>query len=101
VRVVKGSPPTDIRALVVDFFDPTDVDTRSYWHSRGWLVSQTNSLIDHWRNPLRLVAESPRHYQFISSGANGKDENGQGDDIVYDFDPLEVWEHMDLTRPRP
>ena len=94
-RLVKSLPPADIRALTVDFFDSTETDILEHFFDQGWLIRETNLLVDRWRNPLRLVAESTRQYKFISSGANGKDEEGQGDDIVYYFDPLEIWEQMD------
>lgn len=51
---------------------------------------ETGKFHDEWNNPVKLVVESPRKYTFISSGANGKDENGKGDDITYTFDPLEM-----------
>ena len=62
----------------------------------GWLHPHTGSFLDGWGNPIRLVVESTHNYRFISFGPNGKDENGQGDDIVYDFDPLEL---RDINEP--
>ncbi|MHC4665740.1 MAG: hypothetical protein ACYS9T_07260 [Planctomycetota bacterium] len=49
----------------------------------------TGSMVDSWGSPVRLVVMTPHEYRLISFGPNGKQESGEGDDIVYDFDPWE------------
>ncbi|MHC4665742.1 MAG: hypothetical protein ACYS9T_07270 [Planctomycetota bacterium] len=52
---------------------------------------------DLWDNPVKLVVVSTHHYKFISSGRNGIDEAGKGDDIVYEFDPWEGAKPQDVN----
>lgn len=66
-----------------------------------WSGLQGGSFLDGWGNPIRLVVESPHNYRFISFGPNGKDENGRGDDIVYDFDPLELRDVNEPNETKP
>jgi len=82
--------PTNITELIVWFLsDPLLVECLKDDMYFKKLV-ETGKFHDEWNNPVKLVVESPRKYIFISSGANGKDENGKGDDITYAFDPLEM-----------
>lgn len=64
-----------------------------------WLDPNTGSLVDAWNNPVKLVVESRNLYVFISPGPNGKDEDGQGDDITYSFNPWEDLERRTDQKP--
>ena len=46
-------------------------------------------LVDYWNRPIVLVVNSPTEYKLISYGHNGKDDKGQGDDVVVTFNPTE------------
>jgi len=83
-------PPGDISSLP-DFFERIDpgLGKRSFFELFKSYEPNTGEFLDRWGNPIRLVVISPHHYRLVSRGKNGSDENGEGDDIVCDFDPLE------------
>lgn len=57
------------------------------------------AFLDEWQNPIRLVAESAHCYRFISPGPNEEHENGEGGDIVHDFDPWDLARRVDANEP--
>jgi len=59
---------------------------------------ELQAVMDAWGNPAELVVLSPHQYRFISAGPNGKFEQGKGDDVIYDFDPLELGDANDPDR---
>ena len=49
---------------------------------------KTYQVLDPWGNEIVLIVVSPHNYILKSYGRNKIDDNGQGDDIIYSFDPL-------------
>ncbi|MHC4647839.1 MAG: hypothetical protein ACYTBJ_20445 [Planctomycetota bacterium] len=84
-------PPEDINSLpaFIEEIQPGVVDI---FANKGWLDPNNGWLVDYRRNPLRLVVDSPHRYRLISAGANGRYQNGKGDDIVHDFDPWQDYQ---------
>ena len=91
-------PPSEMRSLM-EFLQKHD-SLLAEWPDlyTRWLDWENKKLIDGWGNPVRLAVISPHHYRFISAGANGKDQDGRGDDIVHDFDPCEFYEGADAAK---
>lgn len=95
-KYFKISLPQDAKSLLPFFEEARPGTAEDLYSQWGWLDSQTGVFIDGWGRPLRLFVESPNHYRFMSLGPDGKDEGGRGDDIIYDFDPLEL---RDVNEP--
>jgi hypothetical protein len=85
----ESQPPNNLKALLgyIEEFDAAYI--RMMVESEIGIDPNAGSFFDPSGNPIKLVVNSPNDYVFISPGPNHKDENGQGDDIVYQFDPLE------------
>ena len=114
LKLLRKQPPEDINSLP-EFYEQVLGEAISVENSlpesskkaiREALSSEglrphTGSFIDGWGNPIRLVVESTHNYRFISFGPNGRDEDGQGDDMVYDFDPLELRDVNEPNETKP
>jgi len=87
-------PPQDAEELV-DFFNVGGINyIKSISHI---LKDQTKSyVLDYFGNPINLVIKDKHHYVFISSGPDGRYEEGKGDDIICEFDP---WKLVDANEP--
>lgn len=72
--------PTDSVARMFEFVIPFEDDL--------------DAVLDGWGQPiwLNFVDDHPDRGRFVSFGANGRDENGEGDDatVVFNTEPLEV-----------
>lgn len=84
--------PTDLCAIIEQLNEQVDPERleRMYWYSDVDIPSGVYA--DSWGTPIKLVVKSPRDYALVSFGANMKDDGGEGDDIVYSFNPLEFLE---------
>jgi hypothetical protein len=96
VKYSKKPPPGDLTLLpgFLEEFEPGFVEDTLV--KRFAFDPETGTFSDDWGNPIRLVVLSPHRYRLLSRGPNAKDENGKGDDLAYDFDPLEL---RDVNEP--
>jgi hypothetical protein len=95
----RKQPPENINSL------PDFVVKNCPSYTKG-ILSETycfdpnrRAFLDDWHNPIHLVAESAHHYRLISPGPNEEYENGEGDDIVQEFDPWEFARLADANEP--
>ena len=66
--------------------------------NRNMYLDINNDIIyDIWENPIRLKVKSPSRFTFISSGPNGRFEEGKGDDIQYTYDPHEMKSNSNIN----
>lgn len=84
VRYKNERPPKNIESL--SEYLRSHMDYRDF----GWFEPNTGVIIDSWGTPVSLVVKTPEEYTFISAGSNRKNENGNGDDLVYTFDPFDL-----------
>ena len=47
---------------------------------------------DYWGRPIHLIVNSSTEYKLISYGYNGRDNQGEKDDLILEFNPLKVGE---------
>jgi hypothetical protein len=90
-------PPAEIDS-VMRFLDRHFPGRLEYLNTTQRLFDPTTgSMVDSWGNPVKLVVMTPHEYRLISCGPNGKQESGDGDDIVYEFDPWEGAKPQDVN----
>ncbi|WP_146659730.1 hypothetical protein [Anaerohalosphaera lusitana] len=83
-RPPRGIP--DICLHILQAQSPSDQDDYDLHYEFGSSIER-GVLLDDWGRPACLEILSPENYQLISSGPNGKYEKGEGDDILYEFNP--------------
>lgn len=90
-------PPQEMD-LLLDYLQK-EFPLKEYIRSAEAFDPVSGALLDAWGNPTWLVVESPKLYKFVSAGPNGIDDGGQGDDIVYQFNPWEFSEVDEANEP--
>ena len=90
----KKEVPKDIEGIIKAFIESVDDEYSEESLRRiDPKIDITKGIFhDVWGTPIQLSVRSPNDYIFISFGPNRRDDNGQGDDITYSFNPLEMLE---------
>lgn len=76
-----GSLPTTAEGLDVLLVAPKSIDDPKIWD--GPYLDGNELPKDAWGNPFKFEATTTG-YKLISAGANGKFEDGKGDDLVFE-----------------
>jgi hypothetical protein len=86
---VNMEPPRSMSSLL-NWLDTYSPDWRLWCERQEYRFDPNNEkLLDRFGSPIELIVKSSKEYVFVSAGPNKKYDNGQGDDIVYSFNPYE------------